>query len=117
MKNIKITTRHLDITDKIKKQLTEKLSVLDRYSANIKNIQMILDHVKGQFIVEARVAVKQGKTITSKVADYNYIAAINNVADKIENQLGRIKDKITKPYQKPASKSLKDNGLEQEDWY
>lgn len=117
MKEIKITARNLKITDKVKKQLLAKFNTLDRYFKDINDIQVILSHAKGQFIVDAIVSVRSGRKIMTKISNYSYIVAINVAADKIEKQLIRFKDKTTKPYHALKSAPLKGGGLDQDDWY
>ena len=111
MINIKITARHLKITDEIKHHLQSKLESLKHYSDRIKHIEVILDHNKNQFVVETIVSVIRGKRMTSKISGYNYIAAINNTTDKIEKQLIKFKEKAKQPH-KAARPFQEDNGPE-----
>ena len=108
MINIKITARHLKITDEIKHHLQSKLESLKHYSDRIKHIEVILDHNKNQFVVETIVSVIRGKKLFSKISDYNYIAAINNTTSKIETQLLRFKEKIKKTHRKPSFPTQED---------
>lgn len=100
MNNIKITVRHLKVTKEVKLHLQSKLDSLKHYFDGIKYIEVILDHDKDQFVVEALISVVRGKKLFSKTADYNYIAAINNAADTIEKQLIKIKEKRKEPHHK-----------------
>lgn len=102
MNDIKITTRHIKITDDVKRHLQSKLDSLKHYFDRIKYIEVILDHNKDQFVVEAIVSVIRGKKLFSKISDYNYMAAINNTTDKIEKQLIKFKEKIKQPHYKAA---------------
>lgn len=117
MNAIKITARHIKITDDIKKHLHSKLDSLERYFDRIKHIEVILDHDKNQFVIETIVSVIRGNKLVSKTSDYNYISAINSIVDKIEKQLTKTKEKIKQPHYHSPSSPKKDSGLEQEDWY
>jgi len=102
MNDIKITARHIKITDEVKQHLQSKLDSLKRYFDRIKYIEVILDHNKDQFVIETVVAVIRGKKLFSKISDYNYIAAINNTTDKIEKQLIKFKEKTKPPHYKTS---------------
>ncbi|MEW6027284.1 MAG: ribosome-associated translation inhibitor RaiA [Planctomycetota bacterium] len=116
MKNVKITARHLKITDEIKDYIHSKLDSLDRYFNRIKHIEVILDHNREQFVIEAVVSVIRGRKLVSKISDYNYILAVNRTVDKIEKQLVKMKEKIKQTYY-PSPLSESGNELKQDDWY
>lgn len=117
MSDIKITARHIKITDDVKEHLHNKLDSLGRYFDQIKHIEVILDHDKDQFVIETIVSIIRGKKLVSKTSDYNYISAINSIVDKIEKQLIKFKEKTKQPHYHSPSSLKKDSGLEQEDWY
>ena len=123
MENIKITARHTKISEEVKEYILSKFDPMDRYFDRIKHIEVILDFNKNMFEVEIIISVIQGKKIVSKVADYNYAAAIDIIIDKIERQLTKFKEikKGRKKHMSGRAGELllegKQGGLEQEDWY
>lgn len=117
MREVKITARHIKITAEMRQYLQDKLKALDHYFDQIKRIEVIISNDKDRFVIEAVAAVDYGKKLVSKAADYNYIAAINDVTNKIEKQLIKFKDKIKRPHHRAPLAPQKSGGLEQEDWY
>lgn len=123
MINIKITARHLKITNEVKEYLQSKLNTLDRYFDRIKRIEVVLDHSRNLYELEIVVSVVLGKKIVLKTSHYNYIAAIDILVDKIERQLTKFKE-IRKARringsirEKELARKQEMGGLEQEDWF
>ncbi|MBI5777989.1 MAG: ribosome-associated translation inhibitor RaiA [Planctomycetes bacterium] len=117
MGDIKITARHIKITKDVKEYLQGKFDLLERYFDQIKHVEVILDHDKSKFVIEAIVSVVRGKKLVSKISDYNHMSAINSIVDKIEKQLVKLKEKTKQPHYHSAPSLKKDSGLEPEDWY
>ena len=91
--NIKITGRHVEVTDSIKSYVNEKVGKVGHYFDNITSTKVILDVEKDQQVAEAIVTVP-GSEFVAKAEDKDLYAAIDMLEDKLACQLKKHKDKI-----------------------
>ncbi|MBO8130898.1 MAG: ribosome-associated translation inhibitor RaiA [Candidatus Marinimicrobia bacterium] len=89
---IEITSRHAEISDRVKEYLKEKVEKLSRYYPNIVNCQVVLDRQKEGEMVEVNLHIS-GKNFITKVTTDNLIKSIDTAIDKIEVQLKKFKEK------------------------
>ncbi|GIU23269.1 ribosome hibernation promoting factor [Shewanella schlegeliana] len=92
---INVTGHHLEITDSLRGYVEEKFTKLERHFDQINNVQVILNVVKTQQIAEAKIHLKKGEVFaTSEHADM--YAAIDSLIDKLDRQVIKHKEKLTK---------------------
>lgn len=90
---IKITGRHLDLTDDMKDIASNKVQKLSKFFPRIQEIHIVLDQEKFRYKVEIRVLADhfdfeaQGQNDDLK-------ACLDDVVDKAEVQLRRLKEKL-----------------------
>ena len=96
MKSI-IRSKDIEVTKSIKEYIEEKLSKVDKYFKNPDEITAnILLKVKGHDqTIEVTIPTKN-ILIRNEVEDVDLYAAIDLVMDKIERQIRKNKEKITK---------------------
>ena len=92
---IKITARHLKLTDAINDYATKKVEKAQHYFSNVVNAQVILSVDK--FRQMAEIILHTGRTgsksiFRAKEVSENLYAAIDLAMDKIDKQLKKIKD-------------------------
>lgn len=96
-----VTARHLEIDDKMRAYVDEKLSRLDRTahkSLHIKRGKAILEHDKSgregnQFVCDVTLSVA-GTDLHAREATMNIYAAIDICEAKLRAQIGRHKEKV-----------------------
>ncbi len=92
--SINITGRHANVSDAMKEYVKDKLEPILQCYPQIEHTHVILDIQKFRHIVEV---VVQGKTHlrveAQDVSDDMYVS-IDRVADKVDRQLRRSRDKI-----------------------
>lgn len=92
--HLKIAGQHVDLTDALKNYVTEKLGRVDQYFDKVIDAQVVLRHEKFRNSVEVTLFAA-GTTIHAEMEDKDMYAAIDGVADKLERQVIKYKEKVT----------------------
>ena len=95
-----ITGRHLEITDALRDYVEAKLTRLDRHHEPPTSAQIVLSVEKLDQKAEAILHVS-GETIFADAVDTDMYAAIDALADKIDRQLRRHKEKRAEHHATP----------------
>lgn len=91
--DIKITGRHVEVTDSIKNYVNEKIGKVEQYFDNITSTKVILSIEKDNQVAEAIITVP-GSEFVAKADDKDLYAAIDMLEDKLARQLRKHKDKM-----------------------
>ena len=91
---ISITGQHVEITQALRTYIENKFSRLQRHFDNMTIGHVILSVEKERQMVEATIHVSGGKLFAEAQHDDMY-AAIDDLADKLDRQLKRHKEKLT----------------------
>ncbi len=90
---INITGHHVDITPALRTYVEEKLERLERHFDNITNSHVILEIEKDRQKAEATIHVSRGQVYADS-EDENMYAAIDSLADKLDRQIKKYKEKL-----------------------
>jgi putative sigma-54 modulation protein len=90
-----VTFRHLEPSDALKDYALDKVSRIEKYLSNITEVHIILSHEKRANTAEVVVHANRAKITAKETHADNMYASIDLVADKIERQVKKHKDKIT----------------------
>lgn len=90
---ITITTRNIENTEALKRYAEEKIARLQKFVDQITSVHIILSVEKHRQIAEVTLHVRE-LTIRGEESSDNLYSAIDLVADKIERQILRYKEKI-----------------------
>jgi len=90
---INITGHHVDITPALRAYVEEKLERLERHFDNITNAHVILEIEKDRQKAEATINVSRGRVYADS-EDENMYAAIDSLADKLDRQIKKHKEKL-----------------------
>lgn len=90
--NIQITGLHLDITDGIREHVINKLERPTKITDKITSMNVILSVQKLVHKAEVTVQVS-GKSIFVEAEDQDLYAAVDLLADKLDRQLTKYKEK------------------------
>ncbi len=93
---ITITARNLEITEPLKRYAEEKIARLQKFVNQITSAHVILSVEKHRQIAEVTLHVRE-HTIRGEESSADLYSAIDLVADKIERQILRYKEKIRRP--------------------
>lgn len=91
--DIKITGRHVEISDAMKAYALEKVSKFEHFMDRIIDVNIIMDIQKRMHQVEIILSVGRLK-ITSKASSTDMYASIDKAVAKLESQLLRYKSKM-----------------------
>jgi len=93
---INLSGHHVEITDAIRNHVNEKLSRLEKHFDKVGNINVILTVENVRHRAEATLHVS-GHDIFADATDTdeNMYAAIDALADKLDRQVKKYKEKVT----------------------
>lgn len=96
--NIIISGQHLKMTDAIKEYATKKCQKVEKYLENINEINVMLSVEKtkseGELFKADATAYAAGKTIRVESIDKDLYAAMDDMADRLERQIRKYKEKM-----------------------
>lgn len=98
-----LTGHHVEITDALRQYAENKLGRLERHFDNVTDIHCILTVEKLRHKAEATVQVSGGKLYADAVEEDMY-AAIDALADKLDRQVKKYKEKITDHHAREVQK-------------
>ncbi len=90
--NLTITGHHLEITPAIRDYVISKIDRIKRHFDHVIDIGVIMTVEKLRHTVEANVHLS-GKDIFVQADDADMYAAIDSLADKLDRQIGKYKEK------------------------
>lgn len=90
--NVNITGHHLEVTPAIRDYVTSKLDRITRHFDHVIDVSVILTVEKLKQKIEANVHMR-GKDIFVQSEDGDMYAAIDNLADKLDRQILKHKEK------------------------
>lgn len=112
--SVRITGRHMEITDEIRRYIDKKLARLERYMERAQSVEVILEQHHG-YEYKAELLVKDGPvSITAKTKDVELTRAIDTLIDKAEHQLKKKWEKVRGATKKQKSRGAlkRTSGLE-----
>ena len=90
---IRVTGRHVEVTDDVRKYVEEKANKLPRFYDRIHAIEVVLDRESEQFAAEIIVRADRKHTFVASDTGPDTFALIDTLVDKLERQLKRHKEK------------------------
>jgi len=90
--NVQLTGHHLDITPAIRGYVTAKLERITRHFDHVIDVNVILSVDKLEQRVEANVHIP-GRDIFCESVDADMYASIDSLADKLDRQIIKHKEK------------------------
>ena len=92
--NLNLTGIHLDITPAIRAYVVAKMGRVTRHFDHVIDVNVVLSVDKLRQKVEANVHVR-GKEIHAESTEPDMYAAIDSLADKLDRQVVRHKEKLS----------------------
>ena len=94
---LSISGHHIDVTDSLRSYVEEKLSRLERHYDHITNAHVILSVEKLKQRAEATVHIS-GADVFADADCEDLYAAIDKLADKLDRQILKHKEKVQDRY-------------------
>ncbi len=91
---IKVTGRHLEITEAIREYAENKAGKLPRYFDRTKVAEIIAERIHDQFEVEMIAHVDRADPFVAHAKGHDLYACIDELVSKMERQLTDHKDKL-----------------------
>jgi putative sigma-54 modulation protein len=92
---INITGHHVEVTSALRDYVTEKMQRLSRHFDHLISLNVVLNVEKHQNAAEATLHAA-GKSLFANAARDDMYAAIDDLADKLDKQVRRYKDRLRK---------------------
>lgn len=105
-----ISGHHIDVTDSMKNYINEKMQRIVRHFDHLSSIDIVLHVEKIHHKAEATINAK-GVTMHAHADSENMYASIDDLADKLDSQVRKHKEKITDHHKNGGA--LKNQTLEQ----
>ena len=90
---VRITARHVDITDDVRNYVESKAAKLPRFYDRIHDIEVVLDHTSDQFTAEMIVRVDNKQVLIATESGPDTFALVDQIVEKLERQLTKHKEK------------------------
>ena len=103
--NLQLSGHHLEITPAIRGYVSEKLGRVKRHFDQVIDVNVIMSVDKLQQKVEAKVHVS-GKDFYVECIDANLYAAIDALADKLDRQILKHKEKFANNHHRKSIRDL-----------
>ncbi len=97
--NVSITGHHVDVTEALRTYAANKMQRLERHFDNVTEIHVILSVEKLRQKAEARISLAGGVVYADAVEEDMY-AALDLLADKLDRQVIRHKEKLRDHHKK-----------------
>ena len=98
--NLNLTGAHLDITPAIRAYVVSKLERVNRHFDHVIDVNVVLSVDKLRQKIEANVHVR-GKDIHAEAIEPDMYAAIDGLADKLDRQVLKYKEKLSDAPRRP----------------
>lgn len=92
---INLTGHHIEITDSLREYVEGKFTKLERHFEQINNVYIVLNVEKMQHKAEAKLNVN-GNEIFAISEHTDMYAAIDSLIDKLDRQVIKHKEKLTR---------------------
>lgn len=99
---LNITGHHVEVTDSLKAYVAEKLERLEKHFDHVNNVHVILSVEKLRQKSEATVNVN-GASLFADSTEEDMYAAIDSMADKLDRQIKKHKEKLKDHHQNEGS--------------
>lgn len=107
--------KHIEVTDAMRNYIEKRLSKIERHFDHILEVIVTLSVEKNRQIVEATLQARRA-LIRAEEETNNMYASIDKVADKLERQIQKYKEKyFQKPHPGTERKGLVNEGVNVED--
>jgi len=92
--DIRISGRHVAVTDAMRDHARERLAKIERYSAHIMHIEVTLSIQAERHMAEMLVAFRRRGDVVARSETHDMYQAIDKTIAKIEKQLHRLEDRV-----------------------
>ena len=107
--------KHIEVTDAMRNYIEKRLSKIERHFDHILEVIVTLSVEKNRQIVEATLQARRALIRAEEETDDMY-TSIDKVADKLERQIQKYKEKyFQKPHSGTEKKGLVNKGINDED--
>jgi putative sigma-54 modulation protein len=112
--NLRVTARHFDLTDGLRAHVEERSQHLERFFNNIIDLHWVLDIDKHRQIADLSVRV-YGTVLTGRAETNDLRTSVDEVTDKMENQLKRYKSRLKDRDQRTVAEGKRSSSFESEE--
>lgn len=100
-----ITTRHFELNESLRQRTEERLTKMQRFFDRILEARVVVSLEKNRYSAEATVTANGTPLSSHAVAESDKVA-LEQALDKLEGQVRRHKDRLTKGKRRPGGSDL-----------
>lgn len=101
---LNLTGHHIEITDALRNRVSSKVAKVEKHFDHVTDVNVILTVEKLEHKAEATVNVP-GETLYAESVENDMYAAIDTLADKLDRQVKKFKEKLTDHHARDVSKA------------
>ena len=101
---LNLTGHHIEITDALRNRVSSKVAKVEKHFDHVTDVNVILTVEKLEHKAEATVNVP-GETLYAESVESDMYAAIDTLADKLDRQVKKFKEKLTDHHARDVSKA------------
>ncbi|MDT0618112.1 ribosome-associated translation inhibitor RaiA [Salinisphaera sp. P385] len=101
--NLNISGHHMDLTDALRDYVNAKLARVERHFDHVIEAEVVLEVEKERHKAEATLKLS-GTTLHAEATETDMYAAIDLMADKLDRQTRKFKEKITDHHNREAQR-------------
>jgi len=105
MMQVNVSGHHINVTPPLRRYISEKLERIQRHSDHMVNANCILTVEKLQHKAEAMISMR-GIQIYADAIEQDMYAAIDGLADKLDRQVRKHKEKNSDHHARDVDKSV-----------
>ena len=105
---INLSGHHIEVTPALKGYVSSKLKRLERHFDRVTNTNVVLSVEKTRQKAEATVHVSGG-SLHAEAVEGDMYAAIDALADKLDRQIKRHKEKLTNHHEKEGGLKVRED--------
>jgi len=114
--NITITTKVTGVSEETKKYTEEKMEKLEKF-CKLRKVEIVMEKEGEEYKVDVVVAPERGTTIAASSKAGDWPSAVEDVTDKLERQLRRLKEKTKSHRLKKGQPQPPSNQEDEEETY
>ena len=100
---LSVTGQQIDVTESLRDYVSDKIGKIERHFDLVSDVHCVLKVEKLRHRAEATVSVNGGKIFADSTEDDMY-AAIDGLADKLDRQVRKYKEKLVDHHARDAHK-------------
>lgn len=111
--NLNLTGQGLELTDGLRSRVEDKFERLERYGDKITSAHVTLSIKDKKQIAEVTISIAKAKDLHAEAVTEDMYLSIDEIAEKIERQIIKQRDKVIASERKPGQDYRREEGKDE----